>query len=57
MWILFQRNARNSKKIIFIIDGPRGPEVSELQGGLVGDADERVPVLLAPPRAGGPHYA
>ena len=36
---------------------PRVPEVAELQGGLIGDADEGVPLLLAPPREGGSHLA
>ena len=40
-----------------VVDGPPVPEVAELQGGLVGDADECVPLLLAPPREGGPHHA
>ena len=40
-----------------VVDGPRVPEVTELQGGLIGDADERVPLLLAPPGEGGPHHA
>ena len=40
-----------------MVDGPRVPEVAELQGGLVGDADERVPLLLAPPGEGGSHHA
>ena len=35
-----------------MVDGPPIPEVAELQGGLVGDADECVPLLLAPPREG-----
>ena len=37
-------------------EGPRVPEVAELQGGLVGDADECVPLLTAPPREGGSHH-
>ena len=40
-----------------MVDRPRVPEVAELQGGLVGDADEREPLLLAPPREGGSHHA
>ena len=40
-----------------MVDRPRVPEVAELQGGLVGDADERVPLLLAPPGEGGSHHA
>ena len=40
-----------------VVDGPRVPEVAELQGRLVGDADECVPLLLAPPGEGGPHHA
>ena len=39
-----------------MVDRPRTPEVTELQGGLVGDTDERVPLLLAPPREGGSHH-
>ena len=33
-----------------MVDRPRIPEVAELQGGLLGDADERVPLLLAQSR-------
>ena len=40
-----------------MVDRPRIPEVAELQGGLVGDADERVPLLLAPPGEGGSYHA
>ena len=40
-----------------MVDRTRVPEVAELQGGLVGDADERVPLLLAPPGEGGSHHA
>ena len=36
---------------------PSIPEVAEFQGGLVGDADERVPLLLMPPGEGGSHHA
>ena len=36
---------------------PHIPEVAELQGGLAGDPDERVPPLLAPPGEGGSHHA
>ena len=32
-------------------------EVAGLQGGLVGDADECVPLLLAPPGEGGSQHA
>ena len=35
---------------------PHIPEVAELQGGLAGDPDERVPPLLAPPGEGGSHH-
>ena len=37
--------------------GPRVSEVAKLQGGLVGDAGECVPLLLALPREGGSHHA
>ena len=40
-----------------MVDRPPVSEVAELQGGLVGDADECVPLLLAPPGEGGPHHA
>ena len=36
-----------------MVDGPCVPEVAELPGGLIGDAAEHVPLLLAPPREGG----
>ena len=39
-----------------MVDRPLVPEFAELQDGLVGDADERVPLLLAPPREGGSHH-
>ena len=36
-----------------MVDRPRVPEVAKLQG----DADERVPLLLAPPGEGGSYHA
>ena len=40
-----------------MVDRQRVPEVAELQGRLVGDANEPVPLLLAPPGEGGSHHA
>ena len=40
-----------------MVDRTRVPEVAELQGRLVGDADERVPLLLAPSGKSGSHHA
>ena len=63
LWFL-EPSFRKSRKIlahprdiISRVDRQCFPEAPELQGGLVGDADECVPLLLAPPGEGGPHHA
>ena len=40
-----------------MVDRPLVPEVAELQGRLIGDANDCVPLLLAPPGEGGSHHA